>query len=549
MGGFIKGVAAGLASFALGFAVLSVVLEPEMRPGTPAPVRESAPETVPQPPTEHLHDDTSEADVELSPTDVHDEAAAEPEPAPDENALEVTEATSEPADEAEPEVAEGLSEALAEALEQDVVAEHEDALEAEAQPEVTEDIFAESSAPVEPSTPVGPSAPAEATTRLSPAEAEVPQEGQVMAEPEAQIEDPARTEPETPPETLLPTEADARPEPEAVTELEIPAEPETPTDAEVLADAEVLGAADDASLPDATSRPDPAPVAPDAPPPVLRAVPSSPGLDRAVDGVTVGRLPSILPEENGDAPEAGTDAQGVAQADTPRSSEEAEIQPARLRYAAPFDPAPGPLFAIILRDAPADPAAEAAIIALPMPVTIALDPHDPDAPRRARAYRAAGHEVVILATGLPQGATPSDLDVTFEAWFSALPEAVALIDPVEGGFQGNRRLAQAIMPFLADDGHGLITHERGLNPAQQSASSAGVANAAVFRIIDSGDENQFTIRRYLDRATFRAQQEGRVVVMGRAAHPETIDGLIGWRMEGRAGQVAIVPVSALLRAP
>lgn len=516
MSGFIKGIAVGLASFALGFAVLSVVLEPENGPDMHATAPEAAPDIAPEPAPDmpddapgDAPDDAREADTAVE--DVSEAGAAE-------DTTLMPEAAAGPAEEAGADgaPADGLNEGVAEAVDEAVAGDDEAADATEAPSSLVE-----------------------------------PAEAGVSVEVEISTEHPARTEPDapdaeqTPPAPEASTEDQALPETEALAESDTPPEPELPAGTEPLDETEISPRPDTASETEAEA----APVVP----PVLRAVPASPGLDREVEGVTVGRLPSIAPTGDDAAPDAAAqredDTAGTTEGDTPATSPEPEPQPARQRYAADYEPAPGPLFAVILLDSPADPAAEAAIVALPMPVAVALDPHDPDATRRAQVYRDAGHEVLILAAGLPQGATASDLDVTFEAWFRALPEAVALIDPAEGGFQGNRGMAQAIMPYLADDGHGLITHERGLNPAQQSANSAGVANAAVFRIIDSDDENQFTIRRYLDRATFRAQQEGWVVVMGRAGHPETIDGLIGWRMEGRAGQVAIVPVSALLRLP
>ena len=528
MGGFLKGMAVGLASFALGFAVLSVVLEPRLPPQPPAAQSPRVPEPgavvapglhdAPAP-----HDEVADA-RHLPAGEAADAAQSGPALAPRAAALpdaSVSEAVSEDH--------EGVNETVAQALDA-VAPERGDTAGADAPSEADvpaatagEDMVREEQG-----------AEAEATSGgLAPLEDDV-SGAEVAAE--------ARPAPEAEPALDVvagsPGTGDepAGPAPRAVTRPSVPGE--------------IAAAPLDTTAPADEPATEPAEPGEDGPalprePAVLRAVPPSPGLDRVIEGVTTGRLPSIAEDATEEAAESpGRGREG----DTPAATG-AVNPPARERYASPHEPAAGPLFAIVLLDMPADPAAEAAITALPMPVGVVLDPHDPDAPRRARAYRAAGHEVVILATGLPQGATPSDLDVTFDAWFRALPEAVAVIDAVERGFQGDRALAQAIMPFLAADGHGLITHERGLNPAQQSANSAGVANATVFRIIDSGDENQFTIRRYLDRATFRAQQEGRVVVMGRAAHPDTIDGLIGWRMEGRAGQVAMVPVSAVLRLP
>lgn len=535
MGGFLKGMAAGLASFALGFAVLSVVLEPQLPSRPPAASLPPAPEPGAVV-ARDLHDEV--ADAQPLPAGEGEEAAR-PDPAP------------------EPRAAASPDASVSGVVPEDS-GDHEEVNEAQAQ---TSDAVA----PESRDTVAGADAPSEADDVPAAVAGEemVPEEQ--VAEAEAGAEEtgvgPAPLE-----DDLSGAEdaAEAPPAPEVEPARDVvagppgagdePAGPASPAVPVPSVPDGIATAPPDTTAPAEELAEDPAGPGEDGPalprePAVLRAVPPSPGLDRVIEGVTTGRLPSIAADATEEAAESpGRAPEGEMPAATGAGNGAADL-PARERHAAAHEPAAGPLFAILLLDMPADPAAEAAITALPMPVGVVLDPHDPDAPRRAQAYRAAGHEVVILAGGLPQGATPSDLDVTFDAWFRALPEAVAVIDAAERGFQGDRALAQAIMPFLAADGHGLITHERGLNPAQQSANSAGVANATVFRIIDGGDENQFTIRRYLDRATFRAQQEGRVVVMGRAAHPDTIDGLIGWRMEGRAGQVAMVPVSAVLRLP
>jgi len=151
----------------------------------------------------------------------------------------------------------------------------------------------------------------------------------------------------------------------------------------------------------------------------------------------------------------------------------------------------------------------------------------------------------MIASAIPQGATASDLAVTFQSHFSTLGNAIAAIDMPQGGFQNNRLLSQQVVALLGADGYGLVTFDQGLNPAEQVARSAGLATARVFRILDAEGENLPTIRRYLDRALFRAGQEGAVIVMGRADH-DTLSAILEWRMEGRADAVALAPVSAVL---
>lgn len=186
------------------------------------------------------------------------------------------------------------------------------------------------------------------------------------------------------------------------------------------------------------------------------------------------------------------------------------------------------------------------LAALDLPFTIALNPMDSGALEAAEIYFAAGKEVLILASGLPAGATASDIDVSLNAYFAALPLAVGVIDLPENGFARNAGLLREVLPLLAQDGHGLVTFAGGLTQAGRAAQAAGVAHTEVFRVLDAGNESVFTIRRYLDRAVFQASQIGHVIVFGDAANEETLDAIETWRAERRSGQVALVPVSGIL---
>ena len=155
----------------------------------------------------------------------------------------------------------------------------------------------------------------------------------------------------------------------------------------------------------------------------------------------------------------------------------------------------------------------------------------------------------MLASGIPDGTTAADLEQTFQALDLALPEAVVVLDQGEGGFQDRLDLARQAVPILAEQGRGLLTYDRGLNSADQVARREGVPRATIFRVLDAEGESVPKMRNYLDRAAFKAAQEGRVVVIGHA-HPDTVAALLEWTVEGRAASVALAPISAaLLRAP
>ncbi|WP_190305688.1 divergent polysaccharide deacetylase family protein [Roseicitreum antarcticum] len=283
------------------------------------------------------------------------------------------------------------------------------------------------------------------------------------------------------------------------------------------------------------------------------ALPPQPGFT-PFDGVRTNRLPSITEDapasDFGGSGAAGAGGSGsVAGAGAAPADDAFDLSlPAYLRYAIPFEnPDQLPLMAIVLLDDGLPAAIRDLIADLPFPLTMAVDPTLPDADAIAQAYRDGGKEVVALATAIPARATAADIDVTLGSHLGALTQATAVMDLPRAGFQGNRNLSQLIVPVLAQDGHGLITFDRGLNAAAQVAQSAGLAQVRVFRDLDDESPNPFVLRRYLDRAVFEAARDGRVVVMGRAAHAPTLEAIISWRMEGRASDVALAPVSATLR--
>ncbi|MFN7003357.1 MAG: divergent polysaccharide deacetylase family protein [Roseinatronobacter sp.] len=209
----------------------------------------------------------------------------------------------------------------------------------------------------------------------------------------------------------------------------------------------------------------------------------------------------------------------------------------------------GARMALVLSDPGLPMAMRRSLAAMDFPFTIALNPLDTTAPEAAAIYREAGKEVLILATSIPDGATASDLDVTFGAFFGALPMAVGVIDLPQGGFARNARLLNEILPLLRDDGHGLVTFSGGLSQATRAAEAAGVPHAEVFRIIDSGNDSAFTMRRFLDRAVFQASQMGQVIVFGDASNDVLMEAIEMWRTGRTLDQVALVQISGVLGEP
>ncbi|MGB8623887.1 MAG: divergent polysaccharide deacetylase family protein, partial [Paracoccaceae bacterium] len=239
--------------------------------------------------------------------------------------------------------------------------------------------------------------------------------------------------------------------------------------------------------------------------------------------------------------------------DAPAAQEEAAAAPdsaqlgALARYAVPFtNEGNKPLFSVILIDAGDDGMDRAALTTFSFPVSFAVDASRPDADKAMRDYRAAGFEVILLAGGLPQGATPQDLEVSLNRYLSRMPETVAVMDQPDSALQTDRPLLRQLMAIVKETGQGVVTYDGGLNTAQQVARSEGVPSGVVFRMLDADRPSANTIERYLDRAAFKAGRDGHVVMVGHS-YPETVKALFSWALQGKGQEVTMAPISAVLR--
>lgn len=264
----------------------------------------------------------------------------------------------------------------------------------------------------------------------------------------------------------------------------------------------------------------------------------TPGLLDSGEGLIIGRGANDAPAGVAGDPNADPSADPNANPEDPRPI---------ARFAARFEnPGAKPPLAVVLIDRGQPELDRAGLAALPFPVSFALDPLDPATPDRAALYRAAGREVVMLVTGIATGAQASDVEVAFQAMEQGLPEAVAAMDLADPAFQNNRGLASAVVPILKAQGRGLLTWDKGLNAADQVARRENLEAAVVFRDLGPAGTDRVAIRRLLDRAVFKAGQDGRVAVVGEA-DPETVAALLEWSGEDRAGTVALAPLTAVLR--
>ncbi len=168
------------------------------------------------------------------------------------------------------------------------------------------------------------------------------------------------------------------------------------------------------------------------------ALPSAADLPGTPEGVVTDRLPRIGSDEAAAEEDAGSGSE------TPLAA-----------HARAFDNPEGkPAFAIVLMDDGADTLDRVALAGLPFAVSFALDPTHPKAADHAAIYRAAGQEVVMLASGLPEGAQAADVEVAMAAMARTLPESVAVMDLPEAVFQGNRPLASMVVAVVGGQGRG-----------------------------------------------------------------------------------------------
>jgi hypothetical protein len=272
---------------------------------------------------------------------------------------------------------------------------------------------------------------------------------------------------------------------------------------------------------------------------------------RSVPGVKVNRLPQV----GGTSEEVKLPGRRVASlpgsAATPGDSGASTAAPAAqtaeppiIRNAVPAaNPEAKPELALILLDDGATTLDRAGLAASDLPVSFAIDPTAKQAGDWVTTYHRGGHEVLLKATRIPRLATPSDLNVTFSAYFRAAPGAVGVIDLARGGFQDNRLMAQRVVSILAGDGYGLVTYRRGLNAAAQVAQTTGVRSVEITAATVHPDAA--ALKRLLDRAAFRAAQEGKVAV-ALPAGAGVLATITEWSKGPRGRTVALVPVTAVM---
>ena len=144
--------------------------------------------------------------------------------------------------------------------------------------------------------------------------------------------------------------------------------------------------------------------------------------------------------------------------------------------------------------------------ALPIPVTFAVDPVNPSADAllliSLRQLEARSRHFADL----PPEAAVQDVDVALTALVDLLPQTIGVIERQAGALQQSRNVMLHVPEVLNRTGHGLVVYEKGLNTLAKEAGKAGTPVATIYRDLDGADQNERTIRRFLDGAAFRAGQ-------------------------------------------
>lgn len=184
------------------------------------------------------------------------------------------------------------------------------------------------------------------------------------------------------------------------------------------------------------------------------------------------------------------------------------------------------------------------------PFTIAIRIDAPDASARAMAYRAAGFEVIAMASddrnaALNRALNSDQIETALDVMFTTVPDAIGLLDSSQAKIQKNSRTAKVILKAFLETGHGLITYDKGLNSVDREAHAAGVRTAKVARTLDANSENKALMVRYLDRVSLDARRDGAAIVLGTTAK-ETVATIAVWLLGTKGQSVSVAPASAVL---
>lgn len=282
------------------------------------------------------------------------------------------------------------------------------------------------------------------------------------------------------------------------------------------------------------------------------AQPILPEMDEApVDNQATETAEISVPEEPETPPSLPTIGQTAPTEPTPEPvvAEPEEVTPDLPALEAfkmePVETNGEPLFSVVFIDDGSYVLDIAALESLPFPVSFAVDAEWDGAADAQSKYYDAGYEVAALVS-LPEEARGQDVETTLAASVAMVPKSLAFIEKGEGALQVTREATAQVTGFAKETGHGLVYIEKGLNSGVTGATKEGVPAITIYRDLDANNQDERTIRRFLDGAAFRAKQERNIVLTARL-RPETLSALLLWALQDRAKTVAIVPLSQVMK--
>ena len=183
---------------------------------------------------------------------------------------------------------------------------------------------------------------------------------------------------------------------------------------------------------------------------------------------------------------------------------------------------------------------------LPFTVTIAVPAKNDVHNALMRYYRDEGFEVALLID-LPEGSNATEVTEILDKAISTVSEATTILERTPGTLQNSREISTALADRLALSGHGLVLYDTGVNPALERAKSVAVPVKTIYRNLDQDNGNERAMRRFLDGAAFRAQQEGSVIIVA-SPSPSVISALTFWSLQERSSSVIKTSLSQALLA-
>jgi polysaccharide deacetylase 2 family uncharacterized protein YibQ len=228
-------------------------------------------------------------------------------------------------------------------------------------------------------------------------------------------------------------------------------------------------------------------------------------------------------------------------------SQIAPVGPAIDAFAVPPVPTENqPLMAVVLVDNGNMRLDPDILGSLPFTVTIAVPAKNDVHNALMRYYRDEGFEVALLID-LPEGSNATEVTEILDNAISTVSEATTILERTPGTLQNSREISTALVDRLALSGHGLVIYDSGVNPALERAKSVAVPVKTIYRNLDQDNGNERAMRRFLDGAAFRAQQEGSVIIAA-SPSPSVISALTFWSLQQRSSSVIKTSLSQALLA-